>query len=112
MTSENVKRADYLWLMPTAEGYRIGLTDAAQDDLGKISFATFPKVGQAIKAGETLIELEAEKSVTEFASPLSGTVKLINEAAADQPSVLDDEDQMKAWIVVLSDVDAAEFEKL
>ncbi|MGK0550699.1 glycine cleavage system protein H [Enterococcus faecalis] len=112
MTQTKMKRVDYLWVLPIEEGYKIGLTVAAQDDLGKISFATFPKVGQTLTAGDTLVELEAEKSVSEFTSPLSGTVKAINEAALNDPSVLDDDDQINAWIAVLTDVSDSEFEKL
>lgn len=67
--------------LPTEAGYKIGLTAEAQEDLGKITFATFPKVGQTLAKGDSLIELEAEKAVSEFSSPLSGKVVAINEAA-------------------------------
>lgn len=112
MTQEQLKRAESLWVLQTEAGYKIGLTNEAQDDLGKITFATFPKVGQAIKKGDSLIELEAEKSVSEYSSPLSGKVAAINEAAVKDTSVLDDDNQMNAWIAVLTDVEASAFENL
>ena len=76
-----MKQIDQLWILPTEAGYKIGLTAEAQEDLGKITFATFPKVGQTLAKGDSLIELEAEKAVSEFSSPLSGKVVAINEAA-------------------------------
>ena len=95
-----MKQIDQLWILPTEAGYKIGLTAEAQEDLGKITFATFPKVGQ---------KLEAEKAVSEFSSPLSGKVVAINEAADQEPSALDEEN---AWIAVLADVEPTEFENL
>ena len=101
-----MKQIDQLWILPTEAGYKIGLTAEAQEDLGKITFATFPKVGQTLAKGDSLIELEAEKAVS---SPLSGKVVAINEAADQEPSALDEEN---AWIAVLADVEPTEFENL
>jgi glycine cleavage system H protein len=103
--ADEVKIIDDLWILKTSEGYKIGLTNAAQEELGSITFATLPKAGQILKKGDSLIEVEAEKAVSEFSSPLSGTVVAVNEAAANEPSLLDDPDQTKAWIVILADVD-------
>lgn len=108
--AEELKIIDSLWVLKTAEGYKIGLTNEAQEDLGNITFTTLPKVGQTIKKGDSLIELEAEKAVSEFSSPLSGTIVVVNEAAEANPSILDDKEQMNAWIAVLTDVDATELE--
>lgn len=69
----------------------------------------FQKVGQTLAKGDSLIELEAEKAVSEFSSPLSGKVVAINEAADQEPSALDEEN---AWIAVLADVEPTEFENL
>ncbi|EOL43481.1 GcvH family protein [Enterococcus caccae ATCC BAA-1240] len=105
--AENLKIIDNLWILKTNEGYKIGLTNEAQEDLGNITFATMPKVGQTLKKGDSLIEVEAEKAVSEFSSPMGGTIVAINEAAEQDPSVLDDADQTKAWIAILSDVEEA-----
>lgn len=109
--AEELKIIDSLWVLKTAEGYKIGLTNEAQEDLGNITFSTMPKVGQTIKKGDSLIELEAEKAVSEFSSPLSGTIAAVNEAAEANASVLDDSEQLNAWIAVLTDVDATELEQ-
>ncbi|MBO0439597.1 glycine cleavage system protein H [Enterococcus sp. DIV0869a] len=106
--AEELKIIDNLWVLKTNEGYKIGLTNEAQEDLGNITFATMPKVGQSLQKGDSLIELEAEKAVSEFSTPISGTIVAINEAAEQDPSVLDDADQTNAWIAILTDVDEAE----
>lgn len=106
--AEELKIINNLWVLKTNEGYKIGLTNETQEDLGTITFATMPKVGQTVKKGDSLIELEAEKAVSEFSAPISGVIVAINEAVEQDTSVLDDPDQKNAWIAVLTDVDEAE----
>ncbi len=44
-----MKQIDQLWILPTEAGYKIGLTAETQRGFkGKITFATFPKVGQTL----------------------------------------------------------------
>lgn len=106
--SEKLKISDGLWILKTSSGYKIGLTNDTQATLGNITFVTMPKVGQALKKGDSLIELEAEKAVSEFSTPISGMVSVVNEAAGNKPSLLDDADQKNAWVAILTDVDEEE----
>ncbi|AYW46184.1 glycine cleavage system protein H [Tetragenococcus koreensis] len=112
MKKQCLKKVDNLWVLHNGKEYVVGLTNEAQDELGKISFASLPKVGQTYKKGDTLIELEAEKAISEFASPLSGIVSSINEKVDENVDVLNDEDELNAWIVSLKDVEQTEFESL
>ncbi len=50
----------------------MGLTAEMADTLGEVTFISLPKVGQSVKAGEPLLEIEAEKAVQEFKSPVDG----------------------------------------
>lgn len=106
--TKNVKVVDGLWVLKTAEGYKVGLTSDVQEELGNISFVSMPKLGQKIKKGEPFIELEAEKSVSDFNSPLSGTISVVNEAAEKNPSLLDDEEQTNAWIAIFTEIEESE----
>lgn len=112
MKKECLKKTDNLWVLHNGEEYVIGLTNKAQNDLGKISFASVPKVGQMYNKGETLIELEAEKATSELDSPLTGTVASVNEKIAEDVDVLNDEDELNAWVLSLNDVEENEFEAL
>lgn len=112
MEKKCLKTKNDLWVLFNGSEYVVGLTNKAQDDLGAVSFASLPKVGQAVTAGQPLVELEAEKAVQEFAAPLKGTVSSINEQIAEDISVLNDEDEMNAWLVSFKDVDQADFDAL
>ncbi|EOT30492.1 glycine cleavage system protein H [Enterococcus saccharolyticus] len=107
-----LKKKDNLWVLFNGTEYVVGLTKEAQDDLGKITFASVPKVGQTFTQGETLIELEAEKAVNEYISPLTGVVSSVNEKIDEDVDVLNDDDELNAWIISLKDVDATQFDAL
>lgn len=107
-----LKKKDNLWVLFNGTEYVVGLTKEAQDDLGKITFASVPKVGQKFTQGDTLIELEAEKAVNEYISPLTGVVSSVNEKIDEDVDVLNDDDELNAWIISLKDVDATQFDAL
>ncbi|MEY8445557.1 glycine cleavage system protein H [Enterococcus ratti] len=112
MAGKHLKKKENLWILFNGKEYCVGLTSEAQEELGTITFASLPKVGQVYQSGEPLIEVEAEKAVNEFASPLSGTVSSINEKINKDVCVLNDQDEMNAWILSFKDVDPEEFAKL
>lgn len=101
-----------LWLEQAGEQVVLGLTKAKQEELGEVNFVSLPKVEDTITAGQPLVEVEAEKAVSEFKSPISGKVASVNDAAITDPKVLNAEDPKVSWIVALTDVSASEFEKL
>lgn len=107
-----LKKKDGLWVLFNGSEYVVGLTKEAQDDLGKITFASTPKKDQRFTQGEMLIELEAEKAVNEYNCPLTGVVSSVNEKIDENVDVLNDEDEMNVWIVSLKEVDHAQFEAL
>lgn len=84
-----------LWMEEVDGVVTVGLTAVAQDDLGSISFAMLPKVGTTVAAGDSVVELEAEKAVVEYETPVSGTVVEINEAGQKDTKILD---EPKAWL--------------
>lgn len=108
----HMKEKDGLWILHNGKEYTIGLTGTAQGELGHVSYINLPKIGQNVKQGDSLLELEAEKAVSEFVSPLSGTISSINEKLDEGTDVLDSADEMDAWILSFKDVPDEEFEKL
>lgn len=112
MAGKHLKKKDNLWILFNGKEYCVGLTNEAQKELGDITFANLPKAGQSYQIGEPLIEVEVEKAVSEFASPLSGTVSSVNEKINEDINVLNDQDEMNAWLLSFKEVDPTEFEKL
>ncbi|EOT48719.1 MULTISPECIES: glycine cleavage system protein H [Enterococcus] len=112
MEKKCLKKKDNVWILFNGTEYCLGLTNEAQEELGDVTFATLPKVGKAVEVGDTILEVEAEKAVNEFVSPLAGIVSSINEKIDANIDVLNDKDELNAWFLSLKDVDHAAFEAL
>ena len=87
------------WVLFADDGTaKVGLTDHAQDALGDLVFVNLPQVGDALTCGEALGDVESVKAVSDVYSPVSGTVKAVNEDLLDAPEAIN-ADPYGAWLV-------------
>lgn len=107
-----LKKNDGLWILHNDKDYCMGLTAEMAETLGDVTFISLPKIRQAVKAGEPLVEIEAEKAVQEFKSPLTGVVSSISEKVSADPAALNGKEELDAWILSLREVEVSEFENL
>jgi len=77
----------------------IGITDTATEALGDIVYLELPSVGDDIVAGEVIGEVESTKSVSELFSPVSGKVAEVNQAAIDDPSIVNADPFGDGWLM-------------
>ncbi|SHK93543.1 glycine cleavage system H protein [Anaerocolumna jejuensis DSM 15929] len=82
---------------------KIGLTDYAQKELGDLVFVNLPEEGDEIKAGESIGDVESVKAVSEVYSPISGTVRKVNEELLDHPDLINSE-PYEAWFVIFENI--------
>jgi glycine cleavage system H protein len=82
---------------------RIGISDFAQNELGDLVFISLPEEGDEVSVGESFADVESVKAVSNVFSPVSGTVKAINENLLDQPELVNS-DAMDAWFVVVENI--------
>jgi len=80
---------------------RVGITDYAQSALGDIVYLSLPAVGTSLAAGQTCGEVESTKSVSDIYAPLDGVVKVINDAAVTEPSVINSSPYEAGWLIEL-----------
>lgn len=87
------------WILFADDGTaKVGLTDHAQDALGDLVFVNLPQVGDTLTCGEALGDVESVKAVSDVYSPVSGTVKAVNEDLLDAPEAIN-ADPYGAWLV-------------
>ena len=86
------------WVLVDGESARIGITDLAQDALGNIVHVRLPEVGQSLQSGASAVEVESSKSVSDIYSPVAGSVVLVNESLATQPSLLNSDPYGAGWL--------------
>ena len=70
----------------------------ATDALGEVVYVDLPEVGSEVVAGEPCGELESTKAVSDLYSPVTGTVASLNEAAVDDPSVINTDPYGEGWL--------------
>lgn len=109
--------AEHEWVDDSAPT-TIGITDTATEALGDIVYLELPTVGTDIEAGAVIGEVESTKSVSELFSPVSGTVVEVNQAAIDDPSVVNADPYGAGWLMKVQVsaegelIDAAAYEAL
>lgn len=98
---------EHEWLDITDGIATIGVTDFAAEKLGDVVFVELPEVGTEIAAGTVVGEIESTKSVGELYAPVAGTVVAINDAAVDDPSLVNAEPFEGGWLIKVSIADGA-----
>jgi glycine cleavage system H protein len=89
--------AEHEWLREGSPA-TIGITDVAADSLGDVVYVELPQVGAQIEAGAVIGEIESTKSVSELFSPVSGTVVEVNQAAVDDPALVNSDPYGEGWL--------------
>lgn len=97
-----VDDAKYLWQKKMPNGHtRIWFNDVARQEVGEISFATFPEGLAEVKLGDVILSIEGAKAVSEVHTPVAGKVAKVNLALKEHPEYLDSPDEEKNWVVEL-----------
>ena len=103
---------DHVWVLEMGQTVRIGISDYAQEQLGEIISATLGEVGKFLEAGDTFGEVESQKTVVELASPVTGTIRSVNETIVEDPTVINVDPYGKGWLVELEIEEPEELERL
>lgn len=96
------KEHEWVAATPSANVFRVGITDYAQSALGDIVYVQLPKVGQKLTAGEVCGEIESTKSVSEIYSPITGEVSSVNGNLDGAPEIINSEPYGSGWILEIS----------
>ncbi|MGA6993210.1 MAG: glycine cleavage system protein GcvH [Candidatus Deferrimicrobiaceae bacterium] len=103
---------DHLWVLEMGDTARIGLSDYAQEQLGEILTVMLAEVGKFVEPGEAVGESESQKTVVELVSPLSGTIRAVNENVVEDPSLINVDPYGKGWLVEVEMAEPEELEQL
>ena len=94
------------WLRPESDGtMTIGITDYAQNSLGDITYVQVPKVGAALKAGETFGVVESVKAASDLYAPIAGTVVAVNTVLDSAPETVNQAPYGEGWMLKLKPTD-------
>ena len=90
----------------------LGITWYAQDALGEVVFFEAPKVGTTLTKDEPYTEVESVKAVSDVVAPLSGEIVEVNQVAAENPGMINEDPYGEGWLVKVRLSDSSEREAL
>ncbi|HHV75225.1 MAG TPA: glycine cleavage system protein GcvH [Thermoanaerobacterium sp.] len=99
------------WVKVEGNKAYVGITDFAQHSLGDIVYAELPEIDTALNAGDTLGTVESVKAASDVYCPISGKVVEVNQAVADDPSLLNS-DPYENWMICIEINDKGELDQL
>ena len=103
---------DHEWIKVDGATATLGITDYAQQELGDVVFVEVPKVGTAVKAGQSFGTVESVKAVSEIFSPVTGEITDTNAALSATPEKINSDPHGEAWLVKIRLSDPKEVSSL
>ena len=99
------------WVKVEGDTATFGISDFAQNALGDIVFVDLPKIGKAVKKGQSFGTIESVKAAEDLYAPLSGEVIEINPAISKDPSIVN-KDAFGAWMIKVKNINLTEADSL
>ena len=103
---------DHEWVRVEDGIGTVGITRHAQDRLGDVVFVDLPEAGRKAAKGEAVAVVESVKAASDVYAPVGGEVMEANAALADQPGLVNEDAEGRAWFFRLRIADAGELDAL
>ena len=97
--------AEHEWVREEDDGWVVGITHHAQDQLGDVVFVELPEVGAEIIPGDTFGTVESVKAVSDLFAPIQGTVLEVNGSLEDTPEVVNSDPYGAGWMLKVQRAD-------
>ncbi len=105
--------ATHMWVKLTEPGrVRIGMDPLGIETSGTLAQLALPATGTELIAGQPFGQLEAVKFVGPLTSPVSGTVRAVNPAAAADPGLVERDPFGDGWLIEADLADPADLDGL
>lgn len=111
MTTERFTK-DHEWIRVDNGIGTVGITNHAQEQLGDVVFVEVPEVGRKASKGEAVAVVESVKAASDVYAPVAGEVTEVNAALADQPALVNEDAEGKAWFFRLRIADPTSLDGL
>lgn len=91
--------SEHEWIRVDGDTATVGITAYAAEQLGDVVFVELPSVGTTVSAGAVVGEIESTKSVGELFAPFDGEVVDSNQAAVDDPALVNEDPYGAGWMI-------------
>lgn len=103
---------EHEWVRMEGDIAVVGISAFAQEQLGDVVFVELPEPGRQVAQGDEAAVVESVKAASEVYAPISGEIVAVNEALADDPSLVNSDPSGKGWFVRIRPSDPAEIDGL
>ena len=110
--SDRLYSESHEWYQVQGDTVTIGITQYAANELTDITYVEMQPSGTSIDSGDSIGEVESVKTTSDVFCPFSGDVTDVNDAASDDPSLLNSDPYGQGWLVKLKVGDASAPETL
>lgn len=100
------------WVRPGETPVTLGITQAAAERLGTVSFVELPYPGELFKPGALLGRVSSAGGSMAIRMPFVGQINAVNSALGDAPGLVSDDPYGEGWIVRIEPGDPADAEAL
>ena len=104
--SDRKYTSEHVWVRQQDDGYLVGITDHAQNELGDIVFVEMPSIGDVISQGQKFAVVESVKTASEVYAPIDGKIIAVNEEVDDSPELINSDPYTQGWLVKLENSSA------
>ena len=87
------------WYSLQGNSITVGISDFAQGELGDIVFVTLPEVGEVFNKGDSIVEVEATKTVAEAYAPMNIVITEVNSQLETEPELINADPVGDGWMV-------------
>lgn len=91
--------SEHEWIRVDGDTATVGITAYAAEQLGDVVFVELPAVGTTVSTGAVVGEIESTKSVGELFAPFDGEVVDSNQAAVDNPALVNEDPYGAGWMI-------------
>ncbi len=103
---------EHEWVRIEGNQAHVGITDYAQQELGDVVYVELPEADAAVRHMEPFGVVESVKAVSDLFSPVSGTVKQVNEELFDRPELVNSDPYGQGWMLIVEVANPSEFDAL
>jgi glycine cleavage system H protein len=100
------------WFRIDGDVVTIGISQYAANELTDITYVEMKPPGTTVAAGDSLGEVESVKTTSEVYSAMGGQVIEINQAVANDPSLVNSDPYEAGWLVRMRVEDSGPLESL
>ncbi len=103
---------DHEWISVDGDTATVGITAHAAEQLGEIVFVEMNAVGQTIAKGKEFGTIESVKAASEIFAPVDGEVTEVNGELDDNPALVNESPEDKAWLCKIKLADKSQLDGL